>query len=337
MRSSINSRVVKSSNVEVSAPRMVECLAGFQQLSDCLAVLSLEKDNGDSARTENVDSDSELPDKEDIVCEADSEELQRADQEEVNAQAAEIISNAEAEAQKILAQAEADAQTILAQAQADAQKIINQAQDEVESLRQEVVKNAQAEIYPAAREEGYQAGRQAGEAEGLRLRENADHLFQIAQRAFQEEYAKVDNDLLHLAIKIAERIVRSTIALEPQRVAAIIQSLTLLPRERQGWLLHVAPDDARWLEENQPPCSWIIDNSLNPGDCFLECQEGVFDGRLEAQLDKLEHTLREELEHGGLESINSDSGSDRADLSPRKSLKDSRSDGGDDWAARQCG
>ena len=142
------------------------------------------------------------------------------------------------------------------------------------------------------------------------MTEKANQLFQLAQRAVQEEYAKVDEDLLHLAIKIAERIVRSSLAVEPQRLVGIIQALTLLPQEREGWRLHVAPEDARWLEGNQSPCPWVIDESLNPGDCFLECQEGIFDARLEAQLDKLEHTLREELEHGGVEPIDPDGGTD---------------------------
>jgi flagellar assembly protein FliH len=97
---------------------------------------------------------------------------------------------------------------------------------------------------------------------------------------------------------------------EPQRLVAIIQALTLLPQERLGWRLHVAPDDTRWLEGDQSPCPWVIDESLNPGDCFLECQEGIFDARLEAQLGKLEHTLREELEHGSVEPIDADGGTD---------------------------
>ncbi|MCO5385601.1 MAG: hypothetical protein NHB14_07315 [Desulfosporosinus sp.] len=44
MKSSINARIVKSHNVEVSTPRMVESLVGFQQLSACLAVLRVEED-----------------------------------------------------------------------------------------------------------------------------------------------------------------------------------------------------------------------------------------------------------------------------------------------------
>lgn len=277
MRLSINGRVVKSYDVEVSTPRMVECLDGFQQLGACLTMVSVGKES--------------------ISWESEPKEQDREILRDANERAAKILTEAETNAQKRLAQAEADAQEILAQAQTD-----------LDRLQQEVRESVKAEVFPVAQAEGYREGKQAGEAEGKRLTEHAHRLFLLAERAVQEEYTKVEKDLLHLAIRIAERIVRSAIAVEPQRVMDIIQALTLLPLERQGWRLHVALDDAHWLEGNQLPCPWVMDESLSSGDCFLECQEGIFDGRLEAQLDKLEHTLREELEHGGVESIGPDCG-----------------------------
>lgn len=330
MKSFINARVVKRQDVEVSTPRMVECLVGFQQLSNCLTVLSFEENCQESVGLE-------IPDQEETPWKGELGEQSGEYLGEAREQAAKIIAEAETEAQKILEQAEADAQGILAKAEVGAQEILARAESELESLRQEVMDKAHSEIYPAAKAEGYQEGKQAGEAEGLRLTESANRLFLLAQRAVQEEYSKVNMDLLHLSMMIAERIVRAALAVEPQRVLEIMQALTLLPIERQGWRLHVAPDDARWLEEFNLPCPWVADDSLLAGDCFLECQEGVFDGRLEAQLDKFELTLREELEHGGVESIGPDGESDRTDLGPRKGLKDCRPDGGGSWSARQCG
>lgn len=274
MKSFIKRRVVKNWDVEISTPCMVEWNKEFQELSPCLTVLEVEN--------------------EETVLEFEAE--------------------AERKAELILAEAKTRAQEILAQAETRAQEIITQARTDLERWRQEVRETARAEVYPAARSEGYQAGFEAGEAEGKHLTENAQQLFRLAQRAFQEEYAKVDGDLLHLAIKIAERLVHSSLTLEPQRLVGIIQALALLPQERTDWKLHVSAEDALWLEklpvEAQPPCPWVIDESLSLGDCFLECQEGVFDARLEAQLEKLEQVLREELGHGGLESINSDGETD---------------------------
>lgn len=267
MRLFTSGRVLKSYNVEVSTPRIVECKDCFQSLEASLEVLTAE---------EEAASASEFP----IIPDPSVFEIE-----------------AQEKAAQILAEAEAIAQQIREQAQAD-----------LEQLRQEVIQTTKAEAYPVARAEGYQAGLEAGEAEGKRLAHSANQLFKLAQRAVQEEYAKVDEALFTLAIKIAERVLHSSLAIDPRRLGSIIQALSLLPQEREGWRLHVAPEDALWLEENQPPCPWVTDESLSPGNCFMECQEGIFDARLEGQLAKLEHILREELEHGGLERLDSTGG-----------------------------
>ena len=267
MRLSTSGRVVKSYNVEVSAPRIVECKDCFQSFEASLAVMKVE---------------------EEVAATSDFSIMPETSVLEIEAQE---------KAAQILAEAEASVQQIREQAQAD-----------LERQRQEVIQATKAEAYPVARAEGYQAGLEAGEAEGKRLAHSANQYFQLAQRVVQEEYAKVDEALLTLAIKIAERVLHSSLAIDPRRLGSIIQALSLLPQEREGWRLHVAPEDARWLEENQPPYPWVTDESLSPGDCFLECQEGLFDARLEGQLAKLEHILREELEHGGLERLDSTGG-----------------------------
>lgn len=284
MRLSINGRVVKSYEVEVSSPRRVESFERFQQLGSYLTVLSRGEE-------------------EQILEKPEPAEVQEeAKRPETQAETARVLQEAEERGAEIIAEAEAKAGEILAAAAAEVQELRIQAQMELEGLRQELKESVHAEIYPLARAEGYKAGRQAGEAEAKGQIETAQQLIRLAQRAVQEEYAKVDGDLLHLAVKIAQRILRAAIGVEPQRLAAIIQSLTLLPLEREGWRLHVAAEDAQ-LVEGKLSCSWVIDESLAAGDCFLECQEGIFDARLEAQLDKLEHYLREELEHGSVDSI----------------------------------
>lgn len=276
-------RVVKSYDVEVSAPCIVENREGFQNLGACLAVLSVGAEKHNAASSERLGW------------------LDNPFETEAIEKAAIILAKAKEKAAEILAEAESCAQEIRAQALTES-----------DLLRQKVVETTRAEVYPTAQAEGYQAGRVAGEADGKLAFQDVGQLFRLAQRTVQEEYAKVDKDLLHLAIKIAERLVRASLAVEPQRLVAIIQALTLLPEERLGWRLHVAPDDACWLEKHQPPCPcpWIIDESLSSGDCFLECQEGIFDARLEAQLDKIEHALREELQNGGMETIDADGGAD---------------------------
>jgi flagellar assembly protein FliH len=221
-----------------------------------------------------------------------------------------LVAEAEEKAAVILAQAEEDARNIRTQAEADALTIRDQAQIELDRLRAEVIEAAQAEVYPKAKAEGYEAGMQEGKIEGDRLSQKANKLFRMAQKAVQDEYSKSEEELIHLVIKIAERIIKTTLAVDPQLLKGIIGGIVLLPEDRQGWRLHVSLEDSRWLEQDQIPCPLVIDEYLNPGDCYLDCPEGIYDARIEAQLDKFEHMLREELKHGSLEPVDSEGGGD---------------------------
>jgi flagellar assembly protein FliH len=133
----------------------------------------------------------------------------------------------------------------------------------------------------------------------------------MAQKALYEEYCRVDDSLLSLAMRVAKRLTGLSLELEPRKLLDIARTLVLLPKEREGWCLHIAPEDGDWLKalsaEDQLPCPWVVDETLAQGDCFLECQEGIFDARVEAQLEKMEMILREEIRNERLESTSPES------------------------------
>ena len=331
MKSFSNTRGVLRNYVDISKPWLVENAEVFQALNSSLEALKAARELEERAEDEEETPAGHVTDS-DHMTDADQREMAETfkfaqpgdnagiaeDYEEeppitftlANVIAQEIKLEAKKEAEEILAEANKKAAMVLAEAEASAREIGAKAKTETERLHAEALEKAKTEIYPKAREEGYEAGRQVGEKEGKLAFQNAEQLLRLARRALQEEFSKVDEDLLRLSIKIAERLVRCSLFLEPRLLQKIIHALTLLPQERQGWVLHVAAEDAVWLEKEQPPCPcpWVIDDSLNAGDCFLECQEGYFDARLEAQLDKIEHALRKELQHGSMDPTTGNSG-----------------------------
>lgn len=291
MKSFIRTRVVKSYDVEVAGSRLVECRAEeFQQLSSHLTVLTALTETETKELSEFAKS---LP-------VADSTNQQRP-------QDLEELAEAEAEAQTIIAEAQAQARIIVQQAQNEAAEILAKARAEDERFRQELREAIRAEVIPQAQAEGFETGRQLAEDAAKQRLADANALFTLAQRAVQEEFVKVDDQLLRLALKIVERIVRGALAVEPQRLLDIIRALTLLPQDKSGWSLRVSAQDAAWLAnlsvEDGLPCPWIQDETLAAGDCFLECQEGVFDARLDAELSKFEQLLQEELQHGEVGTV----------------------------------
>lgn len=309
MKLSTRARVVKSNTVEVCFPRLVECQTGeFRVLGEHLSIvrdtnlnLSLEE-NSNSLEQDKNSLGRSYDDKNELRAVA----KKWATEEET------LLSQAKSQAQEILTQAKetlAQAEAELAQAQAEAQILHAEARAEAEKLHiklhEEISQQAYAEGHAQGFAQGLREGKEQGEREAKKIKTEARDLFQLAKRAVQEELAKVDGTLLHLALKVSEKIVRANLKQHPEYLLYRIRALALLPEQREGWRLHVAPRDAEWMK-NLPPdeilkIPLVEDETLSPGDCFLECSEGIFDARLEAQLDRFEQLLGEELRYDGLE------------------------------------
>lgn len=286
----IKQKVVKSYAVEVAGPCLVDCqFAEFQMLSDHVTVL-----------TQTREPTGELPQKSPQMHKETGAwlpEEYKQSRTGIPDESAEILAEAEAEAQAILAKARQEAAEIAGQ-------IRRQAEEEVARRREALEAEVRAEVMARARKEGFQAGLAEGEALVRARQEEAQRLVQMAKAALRSEYARVDQELLQLALKIAERIVRGTLAVEPQRLLDIARSLAIMPQEREHMILHVSPEDGAWLnavEAESLPCPWVVDETLRSGECFLESEEGIFSARLELELEKFEKILREELRHGGLD------------------------------------
>lgn len=291
MNSFIRQKVVKSYAIEVAGPCLVDCqFEEFQMLTKHLTIL---------APTESPPSPPAS--------------WQRAGAGEVGSGGESGESGEEryenevwiaGRAEGLLEKAGEEAEGILAEARLEAERIRQGAQEEAARARATLEAALRAEVMPLAQEEGFRAGFAQGEAKVQARQQEAERLLRLAEASVRSEYARVDETLLQLALKMAERIVRGVLGIEPQRLLDIARSLVLLPQEREHSVLHVAAEDGVWLsslEQELVPCPWQVDDTLRPGECFLECEEGIFDARLEVQLEKLEKALREELQHGRLE------------------------------------
>lgn len=293
MKSSTKGCVFKSNAVEILTPRLLK--SGLDELERFGFNLHV------------ISTDSRQPEKPEIILNDLTEVEISASQKiaEAEVSASQKIAEAEVKAREIVREAEAKAGEILRESEIKAESIIQRAKMKENQLREELAKAVREEIEHLAYTEGYQTGRDKAEMESQEIREQAKSLFHMAQRVLQEEYAKVDDSLLTLAMRIAKCLTRVSLELNPQKLLEIIRSLTLLPQERAGWCLHIAPEDVDWISalpsDEQLPCPWVINETLSQGDCFLECQEGIFDARVDARLEKMEQVLREELKNEGLE------------------------------------
>jgi flagellar biosynthesis/type III secretory pathway protein FliH len=141
-----------------------------------------------------------------------------------------------------------------------------------------------AALHTSAEAAGFEAGRQAGLAS---VTEAA--VAGVAGAA--RRLANAEADLVHLAVAIAEKIVRRQLTLTPETVADIAADALTWARRRHEVTVRVHPDDVAFVTERLPGVKVTEDDALARGGCVVDTEVGRIDGRLESQLAAIERGL----------------------------------------------
>ncbi len=220
----------------------------------------------------------------------------------------------QAEAEKILAEAEAT----LARARAEAAALLEKARAEADELRkkaEEEREKARQEAYNAGFNEGLAAGRKEAQAEyeeklneAQRLRdEAAEESVRIRQRAEEERAERIrqsEQEILKLAVEIAEKIIAGKIKESPAAWMGKVKAMVEKVAGAKELILRVAPEDKGFLLQRleevktllteSPPIKVVGDASLKKGDLVIQSDLGQLDGRIKEQLQKIAGALQEE-------------------------------------------
>ncbi len=122
---------------------------------------------------------------------------------------------------------------------------------------------------------------------------DAARLLMEASRARDMALISVERDAQALALEAARHIVGEAIALEPDRVEAIVRSALLRARRTHPCEVHVHPDDVAALERArlEPSVQIVSDASIARGGCIVRNPLGTIDARVEVRLDAIAHWL----------------------------------------------
>lgn len=132
----------------------------------------------------------------------------------------------------------------------------------------------------AALQKGFEEGLQSGHAQGeAAARQDAAKIAALMQGLHDEiaaaEHAVAD-DLLTLAIEIAQRMVRGALRVRPDLLLPVVRdALAALPNPDAPLTLHLHPDDATLLRNHLPEMAghdnWriVADERLARGGCRL--------------------------------------------------------------------
>jgi len=171
-----------------------------------------------------------------------------------------------------------------------------EAREIVESARQEADRILErAELERAA---SVESGLQIGYEEGLK---RWNQTLAEARQTRENLKTQWEQSLLHLAIRVAEKIVGEQLRLHPDTIIAIVrEALKSVGQERQLTLL-VHPDHREMVQTNLDRLQSLVGTSrqihlvanpdISPGGCVVESELGVIDAKLETQLKCLEEVL----------------------------------------------
>jgi flagellar biosynthesis/type III secretory pathway protein FliH len=179
----------------------------------------------------------------------------------------------------------------LIQASAQAERMIEAARQEAELI---LVGAAQAR--QQAVDEGFQQGFDHGASQWAEaLRRARERTAELAREARPE--------VVRLALRVAEKILRQRIELSPEAMLPMVDEAlrVFLSESHARVVLRVHPDDApalqareqRWRERHPAIASLAVvpDEAVGRGGCRIETESGTVDATLETQLDVIERHL----------------------------------------------
>lgn len=195
------------------------------------------------------------------------------------------------------AEIEAQADALLRQAREQADTLLRQARADAEQLRQETLERAQ--------QEGRHAGLEEGRQQGLReAHERFDSLVQSLQAAMQQlDQAKQQwleeslDDLLTLAVAIAQRVVVRVGRFDRDQVKQTLAKAAELIGSQRDLLIRVHPDDLATAEQvagdweaGQATTSHVkvlADEEVTSGGAVVRFGDCIIDAQLETQIERI--------------------------------------------------
>ena len=169
---------------------------------------------------------------------------------------------------------------------------------ELQRLRQQAQEDGASEGLQRGHAEGWQEGYRAGleiaqnEAGSLRA------LSLAMPDALRQAEKELADDLLTLALDIAQQVVRQALALEPQLILAAVRELLQTEPALSGTprlLLH-ADDMAlvqQYLAEDLQAAGWLLrsDPAIMRGGCRVQASSGELDATLETRWQRVAAAL----------------------------------------------
>jgi type III secretion protein L len=177
---------------------------------------------------------------------------------------------------------------VVVEAKAEAQRIRAEAEREAAAIRDAAVASAQ-DLREAAYREGLEAA----------LLELNMHLL-AAGELRDAALVKVEQDVLRLSVKIAQKIIGREIERDDETLAQIVANALNQARRHETLTLRINPADLPHVHARRelldqitraPYLDLVADPLVTHGGCIIESDSGTIDAQLETQLRIIERAL----------------------------------------------
>jgi flagellar assembly protein FliH len=158
------------------------------------------------------------------------------------------------------------------------------------------------QAYTAGYEDGVKAGFDSGMEKAEELLRRLEGLISGLETTRAEVYGKLEQEILDLVIRIAEKVIHAEIRSEDSARASILEAGLRKLKDSERLLVRVAPADLEAIEAVMPVLreqNGIVgkvtlqgDPEVSEGGCILESDQCEVDGRIEVALQAIEEALR---------------------------------------------
>ncbi|MDD4803376.1 MAG: FliH/SctL family protein [Syntrophomonas sp.] len=212
------------------------------------------------------------------------------------------------ESQKIFAETEQLVTELLEKARNEAQNIIGDAQEEAEVIRAQVQEEAE-QIREKVRNDGYNDGLKRAqleiEADRQMAIEQSQSLIEEARHTKIAILDSVENDIVHLAMAIAKKVIAAELSCNPRAIADIVRQAVSFLDNPYNIRVYVNPADIQYLmdsianetltEIGRPDLDIELkaDQRIESGGCIVESSMGSVDAQLKSRIGKVEEAMFE--------------------------------------------
>lgn len=199
---------------------------------------------------------------------------------------------------------EKQAERLVTRAKQEAEKILNDARVHAEKLRKETLARAEKEGRKQGFDSGMEEGRAAGKKQGIadiRKKEEPVHtliteMVSGIEENYQMALREARQDILNLAVAIAEKLVKHTVKLnEGEAVRRNCTQAIAKTVKRDRLTIEVHPDDRKLIDEILPEIRKTFDDvdhlavtentELDRGGCRVHTRYGSVDNTLARQIE----------------------------------------------------